>query len=177
MKVQRIPIFFVVILIVGFAEAEDGRQVAEMQKQLEHVSNVNFHPNLLPLIVRNSDFIGLSEKQVAAFKAWGQANLKPMIATMNAIIRKRIEFQEAALSPRVSGESLRRRQEEIFQLHRQLLDYKLSCRKNIVDTFDEENWDGFLMVLGEEGYPIPDKSDGKEFAQSSFQAHDAEPVE
>ena len=106
----------------------------------------------------------LTAEQIAVFKAWGKANFKPMVATMNEIIRKRIEFKEAALSPSVSAEALRGRQEEIFQLHRKLLDYKLSCRENIVRTFTKENWEGFLMVLGDEGFAIPDAAGAAEFA-------------
>ena len=108
-----------------------------MDKQLERLNKVNFHPNLLPIILRNSDFMGLTTEQVTAFKTWGKTNFKPMVAVMNEVIRKRIEFEEAALSPSVSAETLRDKQEAIFQLHRKLLDYKLSCRENIVQTFNE----------------------------------------
>jgi len=45
-----------------------------------------------------------------------------------------------------------------------LLDYKLSCRNNIVQTFTKENWEGFLMVLAEEGFAIPDTAGSAEFA-------------
>ena len=139
-----------------FAQPENDETVSDMDKQLERLSKVNFHPNLLPIILNNSDYIDLTAEQVAVFKAWGKTNFKPMVATMNEIIRKRIEFKETALSPSVSAETLRSQQEEIFHLHRKLLDYKLSCREIIVRTFTKENWDGFLMVLGEEGFAIPD---------------------
>jgi hypothetical protein len=137
------------------AEPDNDKAILEMEKQLERLNKVNFHPNLLPVILRNRDFMGLTPQQVATFKAWGKTNFKPMVSVMNQIIRKRIEFEEAALSPSVSAETLRDKQEVIFHLHRALLDYKLSCRNNIVQTFNEENWDGFMMVLGEEGFPIP----------------------
>jgi len=131
-----------------FAEPQNGMEIVEMEKQLERLNKINFHPNLLPIILRNSDFMELTPQQVSAFKGWGKANFKPMVATMNKIIRERNAFQEAALSPSVSSDSLRKKQEEIFQLHRKLLDYKLSCRENIIQTFNKENWEGFMMVLG-----------------------------
>jgi hypothetical protein len=147
-----------------FAQAENDTTILEMEKQLERLNKVNFHPNLLPIILRNSDFMGLTTEQVTAFRTWGKMNFKPMVAVMNEVIRKRIEFEEAALSQSVSADSLRVKQEEIFQLHRKLLDYKLSCRENIIQTFNEENWEGFMMVLGEEGFPIPGQMATTEFA-------------
>lgn len=147
-----------------FAEPENDLAILNMEKQLQRLNTVNFHPNLLPLILKNSDFIGLSPRQIASFKSWGKTNFRPMVATMNEIIRKRIEFQEAALTPSISADALRRQQEDIFELHRKLLDYKLSCRKKIVETFYEETWEGFLMVLGEEGYPIPGATGFTDFA-------------
>lgn len=147
-----------------FAQAGNDKTVIHMEHQLEHVGTVNFHPNLLPIILRNSDFMGLNPQQVNAFKSWGKTNFKPMVTTMNEIIHKRIEFQEATLSPSISADILRQRQEEIFQLHRKLLEFKLSCRENIVQTFNQENWDGFMMVLGEEGFPIPSQAATAELA-------------
>ena len=155
------------------ADTGNGNAVLEMEKQLERLNKVNFHPNLLPIILKNSDFMGLSSQQVANFKAWGKTNFKPMVAVMNKVIRQRIEFEEAALSPSVSAEILRDKQEKIFQLHRKLLDYKLSCRENIVQTFNEENWEGFMMVLGEEGYPIPGAVGSASFASFTVESEEA----
>jgi len=152
------------------AASDNDNAVLEMEQQLERLNKVNFHPNLLPIILRNSDFMGLTSEQVTAFKTWGKTNFKPMVAVMNEVIRQRIEFEEAALSPSVSAEALRGKQEAIFQLHRKLLDYKLSCRENIVQTFNEENWDGFMMVLGEEGFPIPGG-----MGTVSFASHEVKP--
>ena len=147
-----------------FAQAENDKVVSDMGNQLKRLRKVNFHPNLLPIILKHSDYMDLSAEQVAVFKSWGRENFKPMVGIMNEIIRKRIEFKEAALSRSVSAETLRSQQEEIFQLHRKLLGYKLSCRENIMQLFTDENWEGFAMVLGEEGYAIPDTGVAAEFA-------------
>jgi len=165
MRTRRLVLSMMVLLsFTCFAQPENEATTSDVDDQLERLSKVNFHPNLLPVILKNSDYMELTAEQVAVFKAWGKANFKPMVATMNEIIRKRIEFKEAALSPSVSAEALRGRQEEIFQQHRKLLDYKLSCRENIFKTFTKENWEGFLMVLGEEGFSIPDTAGAAEFA-------------
>lgn len=152
-------VFCMVFSFSSYAQSDDEKAVQDLELQLERLSKVNFHPNLLPIILKNQDYIELTPEQVDAFTAWRKENAKPMIDTMNAIIVKRIEFEEAALSYGVSAMMLREKQEEIFRLHRKLLDYKLSCRENIVQTFTEPNWDSFMMVLGEEGFPIPSEMD------------------
>ena len=148
------------ILLAGLATHTDAlpvddQAVIQYQQQLEKLDRVNFHPNLLPLILKHRDYLELSPEQVSAFQTWRKTNAKPMFAAMNEIIRKRIEFREAALSPGTSAEDLRRMQREIFTLHQKVLDYKLSCRENIMRTFTAQNWDDFFVVLAEEGYAIP----------------------
>ena len=108
------------------------------KQQLERLDKVNFHPNLLPLILKHRDYLELTPEQVDAFMKWRKTNAKAMFATMNEIIRKRIEFREAALSPDVSANDLRRMQQQIFALHQKVLDYKLSCRENIHSTFSQK---------------------------------------
>ena len=80
-----------------------------------------------------------------------------MLATMKEITKKRIEMKEAALSPNVSSARLIQLQNDIFRLHREVLEYKLSCREHVVRTFNNENWLSFFMVLADEdiGAPIP----------------------
>ena len=148
------------ILLAGLATHTDAlpvddQAVIQYQQQLEKLDRVNFHPNLLPLILKHSDYLELSAEQVSAFETWRTINAKPMFAAMNEIIRKRIEFREAALSPDNTAEDLRRMQQAIFGLHQKVLDYKLSCRENIMKTFTAQNWDDFFVVLAEEGYAIP----------------------
>jgi hypothetical protein len=48
-------------------------------------------------------------------------------------------------------------QNEIFRLQREVLQYKLSCRERILQTFNDENWISFFMVLAEEntGFTVP----------------------
>ncbi len=136
-------------------EAIDHQAMTDYQQQLDRLDKLNFHPNLLPLILKNKDYLELTSKQLASFRAWRRENAKPMFAAMNEIIRLRIEFKEAALSPDVSADDLRQKQQQIFALHQQVLDYKLSCRENILNTFNEKNWEDFFVVLAEEGYAIP----------------------
>ena len=175
----RFPLSLLMLVLSHsiFADTQNNQNILNMEKQLERLNKVNFHPNLLPVILRNSEFMGLTSTQVSDLKAWGKTNFKPMVAVMNEVIRKRIEFEEAALSPSVSAETLRNKQDEIFQLHRKLLDYKLSCREHIIQTFTEENWEGFMMVLGEEGYPIPGTMGSAAFASFTVESEKAPIIE
>lgn len=169
MKVYRAVLVLIAFGLPSLCPAQqtDGNTVVEMEQQLERLNKVNFHPNLLPIILGNADFIELTDEQVGLFKKWGKANFRPMVAVMNNIIRKRNEFQEYALSPTASAAVLKEKQEEIFELHRKLLEHKLSCRKNIARTFTAQNWEAFMIVLGEKGFPIPDSTDNTHYVAAT----------
>ena len=161
-------VFCTVVSFSSSALSDEEKTIQDLDQQLERLSKVNFHPNLLPIILKHRDYIELTPDQVEAFTTWRAENAESMIATMNTIAIKRIEFEEAALSQTVPAMTLRAMQEEIFLLHRKLLDYKLSCRENIVQTFTKSNWDSFFMVLGEEGFPIPSQMEADEFVDLSI---------
>jgi hypothetical protein len=145
------------------AEGIDHQAIKQYQQQLERLDKVNFHPNLLPLILKHKDYLELTPEQITAFRAWRKENAEPMFAAMNEIIRARIAFKEAVLTPDVSADDLRQKQQQIFALHQRVLDYKLSCRENILNTFNAQNWEDFFVVLAEEGYAIPASSHTSDF--------------
>lgn len=118
------------------------------------LSQMGYHPFLMPLVMENRDAIGLDNKQIAVFREWRNKNRVPLIHTMNKIIQERAAFQRIALNPATREEVLYAKQEEIFKLHRKVLKYQLSCRRNILDTFNEEQWDNFRFVLAEHGYSL-----------------------
>lgn len=124
------------------------------QKRMKMLSQLGFHPFLMPLIMENRDMLELSKEQVRAFMDWRNKNRVPLLATMNQILRARNDFLRISLSPDVSDEVLMAKQEEIFRLHRKVLRYQLSCRRNILDNFNEEQWDNFRFVLTENGYEV-----------------------
>lgn len=128
-------------------------------ERLEQLSSISFHPALLPIILKNRDFIGLTDAQVEVFKAWHRENYDEMAAVMNEIIRKRAYFRKAAISSSVSTDDLRALQQEIFRLQMKVLDYRLTCRENILRTFNDDNWDAFLIVLADKGFEIPDDAE------------------
>lgn len=147
------------------AAPETETDITQLEKQLSRFERISFHPNLLPLILKNKDFIGLADGQVVQLKHWRDENYRPMVDAMNTIIRYRILFEEAALSPMVTADQLKKMQARIFELQRQVLDYKLSCRANILQTFNQDNWDGFYIIAADSGLSIPSETIATEFAR------------
>lgn len=129
----------------------------ELELTSEYLDNVNYLPLLMPLIINNKDLIGLTYRQVDELSDWRKINKAPMISAMQEIVRKRIAIKQAALSPTVSSARIIQMQNEIFRLQRVVLEYKLSCREQIVKTFNDENWISFFMVLADKdmGITVP----------------------
>jgi len=125
-----------------------------LDKKMKKLSPLGFHPFLMPLIMNNRDAIGLTKEQLKDFLDWRNKNRVQVMHTMNKILKLRNDFLRLSLSPNVSNSVLESKQEEIFKLHRKVLKYQLSCRRNILDNFNEEQWDNFFFVLGENGYDI-----------------------
>ena len=59
-------------------------------------------PVMLPVILQNRDFIGLSDQQVAELDDWRSKNTEPMLTAMKEIVEKRVAIREAAISPTVT---------------------------------------------------------------------------
>jgi hypothetical protein len=127
---------------------------AKAKKQMAMLSQMGYHPFLMPLIMENRDAIGLSNAQVKVFREWRSKYRVPLIHAMNRIIQERTAFQRISLNPKTSEEVLRAKQEQIFKLHQKVLEYQLSCRRNILDTFTDEQWEEFRFVLTEHGYDL-----------------------
>jgi hypothetical protein len=145
------------ISLPGFAASLQDPRESAIEASIEKLDKLNYLPNLLPVILKNRDFIGLTDEQLAALDDWRKVNKAPMLATMKEIAHKRVEIKEAALSPTISSARLMQMQNEIFRLQREVLEYKLSCRDRVTRTFTNENWISFYMVLADEdmGVTLP----------------------
>ena len=134
---------------VNAGSTVDSDQVA-IEASIEKLDRINFLPNMLPVILDNRDFIGLTDAQVSELESWRNQNREPMLAAMKQVASKRVEIKQAALSPNISSARLQQMQNDIFRLQREILGYKLSCRDQVVRTFNNENWSSFFMVLADE---------------------------
>jgi len=124
------------------------------QKRLKSISKVGYHPFLMPLIMENRDFIELTNEQMQVFMDWRKKNRVAILHLMNKIIYELNLFHKLSLEPNTREEVLLAKQEQIFKMHRKVLEYQLSCRRHILDTFTEQQWDNFRFVLSENGYEI-----------------------
>lgn len=141
----------------SFAGPTPGQKEIDIDSYIEKLDNISHLPNMLPVILNNKDFIGLTDEQVENLEHWREQNNEPLLAVMKQAARKRVEIKQAALSPTVSSARLQQMQNDIFRLQREILEYKLSCRDSVVQTFNNENWDSFFMVLAGEdiGVSVP----------------------
>lgn len=149
---------FISITGTALAETESNEPKIEQHQYIEKLDKINFLPSMLPVIIENSDIIDLTDKQLDVLLEWREKNREVVIATMNEIARKRVEIKAAALSPDTSSARLIQMQNDIFRLQREVLEYKLSCRDLVINTFNKNNWDGFFLVLADKemGITLPE---------------------
>lgn len=142
-------------LISGSVLAELSDSDRLLEQHAEKLDKINYLPALLPVILDNRDVIELTDSQVDTLLTWRENNRLNVIAVMNEIVRKRVEIKKAALSPEVTAAALMKMQDDVFGLQRKVLEYKLSCRDLVINTFDRNNWEGFYLVLADRGMDIP----------------------
>jgi hypothetical protein len=155
---------FVCVLLIGCgqvaAEGVNGQDDLDLidwnlaKERMKLLSQMGYHPFLMPLIMENRDMLALTKEQIKTFKDWRTKYRVPLIHSMNQIIIARVAFQRISLNPDTTEEVLLAKQAEIFKLHKKVLKYQLSCRRNILDTFTEEQWDNFRFLLIENGYVL-----------------------
>ena len=151
-----IGIFIVFIFFVTVSQAalnsvhslsdEDWKDVMDKVGLLEPSGLM---PMLMPTIMLNRDTLQLTNEQVNSFRAWRKKNYTNMVNVMNEIIGKMVQFRIASLSPEITNERLIVLQSEIQELQRQALVIKLSCRKLIMTTFTDEQWENFAFVVSD----------------------------
>ena len=123
-------------------------------KRMKGLSPMGYHPFLMPIIMENRDFLDLTKEQVKGFMAWRNKNRVPLLHLMNKIVQERNLFHKLSLSPNTHEEVLLTKQQHIFKLHEKVLKLQLSCRREILDTFTESQWDNFQFVLTENGFEL-----------------------
>lgn len=161
MNNKLLPLFILVLASISYtamADNDDDTTSIEHHKYIDKLDRINFLPSLLPVIIKNSDVIELDDNQLQTLLEWRDKNRDGVIATMNEVAHKRLEIKQAAMSPEISSSRLIQMQNDVFRLQREILEYKLSCRDLVINTFDRNNWEGFFMVLAEEemGVAIPE---------------------
>lgn len=104
-------------------------------------------PSLLPIIMTNSDLLQLTDEQIEMFRNWRKTNYVNMVNIMNEIIHMKVEFGIETLSSSVQDHHLIEFQNKIHHLQKGLLIIRLSCRKMIMETFTDEQWENFDFIV------------------------------
>jgi hypothetical protein len=151
-----IGIFIAFIFLVTVSQAaHNGVQSLSAENWKDVMDKVDLlepsglMPMLMPTIMLNRDTLQLTDEQVNSFRAWRKKNYTNMVKVMNEIIGKMVQFRIASLSPEITNERLIVLQSEIQELQRQALVIKLSCRKLIMTSFTDEQWDNFAFVVSD----------------------------
>jgi len=159
MKLSTLLISLItLILTTGTATAELSSNKQYTEKHIEKLDKISYLPSLLPVIIENSDVIELTDEQLNSLLNWRKINGKNLTTAVNEIAHRRVEIKEAALSPNVSSARLIQMQNNVFRLQREMLEYKLSCRELVINTFNRNNWESFFLVLADKqiGVTLPD---------------------
>jgi hypothetical protein len=146
-------------LMAQFAIAEQTiDQVRfDLDNVIQKLDNINSLPELLPVIIDNKDFIGLTHTQVDELVEWQKTNKAAMVAALRNIANKRNKMYQAVLTRSVTSSRLTQMQKAITRIQHEITAYKISCREQILRTFNNENWINFFMVMANEdiGITVP----------------------
>ena len=139
---------FVSTINVAFSatQADSG----DLDKKLELLDRISYHPSLLPIIMQNRDFLELTNDQMKRLTEWRKKNAPAMLEKMEEVAKGRIDFVERSLNPKTSEAELVREQHHLFKLQEEVLSYKLSCRQNILQTFTPKQWDALQLIMADQ---------------------------
>jgi len=138
---------FVSTINVAFSatQADSG----DLDKKLELLDRISYHPSLLPIILQNKDFLELTPDQLKKLTEWRKKNAPAMLEKMEEVAKGRIDFVERSLNPKTTQQDLVREQHQLFKLQEEVLAYKLSCRQNILQTFTPKQWDALQLLMAD----------------------------
>jgi hypothetical protein len=122
---------------------------SELDQGLELLDRISYHPSLLPVIMQNSDYLELTPDQLKKLREWRKNHAPAMLEKMKEVAQGRIDFIELSLNPNTSQEELVREQHHLFNLQEEVLAYKLSCRQNILQTFNPGQWDALQLIMAD----------------------------
>jgi hypothetical protein len=133
---------------VAFSATQTG--TGELDRKLELLDRISYHPSLLPIIMQNRDFLELTPDQLKRLTEWRKKNAPAMLEKMEEVAKGRIDFVERSLNPKTSEAELVREQHHLFKLQEEVLSYKLSCRQNILQTFTPKQWDALQLIMADQ---------------------------
>ena len=144
----RALFFFVTTMNVAFPATQADAN--DLDRKLELLDRISYHPSLLPIILQNRDFLELTPDQLTRLTEWRKKNAPAMLEKMEEVAKGRIDFVERSLNPNTTEAELVREQHHLFKLQEEVLAYKLSCRENILRTFTHKQWDALQLIMADQ---------------------------
>ena len=148
---------FIICLSFLWSPSAKAMTDAKYKKSKSNASimdQLHYLPIILPVIIDNRDVLELNDAQVKKLLHWREINRDEILYTLQRILHMRSAIKQAALIPSITSEEITLMQDDIFQLQRKVLIYKLSCRQLVFDTFNQQNWEGLMFVLAEQGMAL-----------------------
>jgi hypothetical protein len=140
-------VLLLVVITTNVAFSATQSDTDEIDKKLELLDRISYHPSLLPIIMQNRDFLELTNDQMKRLTEWRKKNAPAMLEKMKEVAKGRIDFVERSLNPKTTQQDLVREQHQLFKLQEEVLAYKLSCRQNILQTFTPKQWDALQLIM------------------------------
>ena len=143
-------VLLLVVITTNVAFSATQSDTDEIDKKLELLDRISYHPSLLPIIMQNRDFLELTNDQMKRLTEWRKKNAPAMLEKMKEVAKGRIDFVERSLNPKTTQQDLVREQHQLFKLQEEVLAYKLSCRENILHTFTPKQWDALQLIMADQ---------------------------
>ena len=143
-------VLLLVLTTTNVAISATQTDTGELDKKLELLDKISYHPSLLPIIMQNKDFLELTPDQLRRLTEWRKQNAPAMLKKMQEVAKGRVDFVERSLDPKTSEAELVREQHQLFKLQEEVLAYKLSCRHNILQTFTSKQWDALQLIMADQ---------------------------
>jgi hypothetical protein len=140
-------VLLLIVTTTDVALSATQADTGELDKKLELLDRISYHPSLLPIIMQNRDFLELTPDQLKRLNEWRKKNAPAMLEKMEEVAKGRIDFVDRSLNPKTSEAELVREQHQLFKLQEEVLAYKLSCRQNILQTFTPKQWDALQLIM------------------------------
>ncbi len=109
------------------------------QQRMKMIHHVNPMPNLMQVIIRQGDKLGLSADQAAALKKWHSENAPRITQLAREILALEKKLHDEALAG-ASGDELQKLADDSFRLRNEIMKIKLACRNNMHSVLNKEQW-------------------------------------
>ncbi len=131
---KRVSALFLAAALVGGA----SHAVAQMNaEQMAMVRHANPMPNLMLVVEKHQDALGLDERQKKALADWREKMRPRMMEKVKQVVRLEKEIERAALSG-ASDRTIRELMARLFQVRGAIIRQKLACRDNMARILGPE---------------------------------------